>query len=199
MAIIAPQIQQRIPFVDAQGRLTNEGLRSLNEAFRQQTGILNQIATILGITGDLETATQNAQTAANNANAAAATAQGAAETVSSESALATSGTSGLTITATDAGSSVTVAISGHTRIYGDGTTVAVSAGNIPGLSYSTTYYLYYLDASRAGGSVTFLASTSQSAAAQTGDTHSLGAVATPAAADPPVSGRPNLPPGVQEP
>lgn len=155
---------------------------------------------------DVENATEAAQAAADAADAAATAAASAAETAntaatsaSEASALATSGTSGLTITATDAGSNVTVSISAHTRVYGDGTSVSVNSGNITALAYSTVYYIYYDQASRAGGAVTYQATTSQATAAQTGDRHSLGAVTTPAAAAGPVTGSPNLPPGVVEP
>lgn len=155
---------------------------------------------------DAQNAADAANAAAVTANAAAVTAAGAAATAntaataaSAASALATSGTSGLTITATDAGSDVTVSISAHTRVYGDGTSVSVNSGNITGLAYSTVYYVYYDQASRAGGAVTYQATTSQATAAQTGDRHSLGAVTTPAAAAGPVTGSPNLPPGVVEP
>lgn len=140
-----------------------------------------------------------ANTAATTAAGAAATANTAATAASSASALATSGTSGLTITATDIGASVTITISAHTRVYGDGTSVAVTGGTVTGLAYSTVYYIYYDQPSRAGGAVTYLSTTTQATAAQTADRHSLGAVTTPAAAAPPATGRPNLPPGVVEP
>lgn len=140
-----------------------------------------------------------ADLAAAAATTAATTAQTAADDAGSASALATSGTSGLTITATDAGASATITISAHTRVYGDGTSVAVSGGSVAGLAYSTVFYVYYDQASRAGGAVTYVTTTSQATAAQTGDRHSLGAVTTPAAAAGPVTGAPNLPPGVVEP
>ena len=213
MTLKLDRLQRSVSIVDSNGlpssqfqRFWQGNAEALEESNAQILEVLDQIASILGITEELNAAIAAAQDAADSANSAAADAQtaadtatAAADTAASESALATSGTTGLTITATDAGSSVTVAISAHTRIYGNGASVAVSAGNVTGLSYSTTYYLYYSDPARAGGSVTFLASTSQGAAAQTGDIHSLGAVATPAAAAPPTDGRPNLPPGVNEP
>jgi hypothetical protein len=155
---------------------------------------------------DAQNAADAANAAAVVANAAAATAAGAAATAntaataaSAASSLATSGTSGLTITATDAGADATIAISAHTRVYGDGTSVAVSGGSVGGLAYSTVFYVYYDQPSRAGGAVTYVTTTSQATAAQTGDRHSLGAVTTPAAAAGPVTGSPNLPPGVVEP
>lgn len=213
MSLKLERLQRAVAIVDGKGlpssqyqMLWQRNAEAQEAANASILALIAQIAEILGITDELGTAIEAAQAAADNANAAAETAQTAADTASaaadaaaSESSLATSGTTGLTITATDAGSSVTVAISAHNRIYGNGVSVAVSAGSITGLAYSTTYYLHYSDPARAGGSVTFLASTSQAAAAQTGATHSLGAVATPAAAAPPTDGRPNLPPGVNEP
>ena len=152
---------------------------------------------------DLITLAQAAADAANaaaaSANAAAVVAQDAATDVGEQSSLASSGTSGLTITATDAGANVTVTISAHTRVYGDGTSVAVTGGSITGLAYSTAYFLYYDDALRAGGAVTFLSTVTAATAAQSGNRHSLGSVTTPAALAAPVTGNRNLPAGVVEP
>lgn len=145
----------------------------------------------------------NAAAAAADAAAAAAqtaadTANTAAETAAADSSLASSGVSGLTMTATDAGADATITISAHTRIYGDGTSVAVSGGTVTGLAYSTGFFVYYDQASRAGGAVTYQATTSAATAAQTGDRHSLGAVTTPAGGAGPIDGNVNLPPGVVE-
>ena len=139
-----------------------------------------------------------ADAAAAAADAAATAAQTAAETAAADSSLASSGVTGLTMTATDAGASATITISGHTRIYGDGTSVSVTGGSVTGLAYSTGYYVFYDQSSRLGGAVIYQATTSAATAAQTGDRHSLGAVTTPAAAGPPNDGNVNLPPGVVE-
>lgn len=184
---------------------TEKGLTHPDFQLKMQR-ILENIEASVNSLIDVENATQAAQAAADAADLAAAaattaasTAQTAAEGASEASSLATSGTSGLTMTATDAGTDATINISAHTRVYGDGTSVSVSAGSVTGLSYSTAYYVYYDQASRAGGAVTYLATTSQATAAQTGDRHSLGGQTTPAAAAGPVTGKPNLPPGVVEP
>ena len=50
MAVSRPQLQQRIPFVDGQGRLSNEGLRALNDALGSLFGQIQQIAELYGIT-----------------------------------------------------------------------------------------------------------------------------------------------------
>jgi hypothetical protein len=62
------------------------------------------------------------------------------------------------IASTDAGSSATITIPAHMRVYGD-RTVSINAGSLPGLSYATTYLLFYDDAARAGGAVTFQSTT----------------------------------------
>lgn len=53
MAITNQVIQQRIPFVDAQGRLSNEGTRALNDAFRSIFDQVSQVLELFGITDQL--------------------------------------------------------------------------------------------------------------------------------------------------
>lgn len=167
--------------------------------------VMENIESSVNAVIDAQNAADAANAAAAAADAAAAAAQTAADdattaaaTAAADSSLASSGVTGLTMTATDAGADATITISGHTRIYGDGTSVSVTGGSVTGLAYSTGYYLYYDQSSRAGGSVTYQATTSAATAAQTGDRHSLGAVTTPAALGGPVDGNINLPPGVIE-
>lgn len=185
--------------VDSEGRPTFFLQRAWEDA---QQATYEAILAIPGVAAAVvaaQAAADAAQVAADTANTAATNADAAAQQAAADSALATSGTSGLTITATDAGTDATIAISAHTRVYGDGTSVAVNAGNLTGRAYSTTYYIYYDDSSRAGGAVTYQTTTSQATAAQTGSRHSLGAVTTPAALGGPSTGAPNLPPGVVQP
>lgn len=147
-----------------------------------------------------------AQAAADAANAAAAAAQTAADDVQAAAdnivegdSLAKSFVSGATIAANDAGASATATISAHTRHYPqpDGSTidVAVNGGSVTGLAYSTAYFIYYDDAARAGGAVTYQATTSDTTAAQLGDRHVVGRVVTPAAAAAPTGGVYTRPPG----
>lgn len=148
-----------------------------------------------------QAAADAANTAAAAADAAAAAAQGAADdaTAATEEnarflAISNSNTTGLTITATDAGANVTVTFSAHTRHYADGTSVAVNGGSITGLSYTTQYFFYYDQASLAGGAVTYQSTTSGPAAQTTGpgtaneSRHYVGSVVTPAAAAPATTG-----------
>lgn len=104
----------------------------------------------------------------------------------------------MTLTAADVGSDVTITVAAHTRYYPEDTNLSVSGGTITGLSFSTTYAVYYDDATRQNGSPTFLATTSL----RTGQAnyaegrHYVGTVTTPAdgaasttgGAPPPASG-----------
>jgi hypothetical protein len=177
-----PTLNQNIPIADAQGNPSPEFMR-----FWQNT--VGKIAAAFN-------ATTAANAAAIVANNAAATALNAAQTVTNVSAISNSFVTGVTITATDAGSNVTLTISAHTRVYGDGSSVAVSAGSITGLPYSTLEYVYYDDAARVGGAVTYLATTSSATAAQAGIRHTVGSATTPAALGAPISGKFVRPPGV---
>lgn len=140
-----------------------------------------------------------AQAAAEAANTAAAVANGVATDITAASALSSSYVTGLTLTAADAGSDATITISAHTRHYPqpDGSTVdvSISGGSLTGQAYSTDYYIYYDDPSRSGGSVVYHSTTSEGTAAQIGDRHTVGAITTPAAADPPSTGSGTRPPG----
>lgn len=166
--------------------------RYWDDATRKIEETFNSILSIPAIEAALVAVT--AATAA--ATAAAAGANTAANTAAAATALTNSYPTGVTITGTDVGASVTVSVSAHNRTYPPSTTVSVSAGNVTGLSYSTTYYIYYDDPTRAGGAVTFLATTSTATAAQTGNRHLVGSVLTPAAAASPTNGKNVEPPGV---
>jgi hypothetical protein len=166
------------------------------EAIEAQESVQNdQIAAIAAA----QAAADAANTAAAAADAAAASAQNTADDITDANALATSYVTGATITATDVGADVTITISAHTRHYPqpDGSTidVSVSGGSLTGRAYSTTYYIYYDDASRAGGSVTYQSTTSEATAAQIGDRHTVGGVTTPAAAGAAKDGTYTRPPG----
>lgn len=176
-------------------RYWDEAMTSLEET-------LNAILEIPGIEAAIAAAAAAAaaaNTAAAAANTAAATAQSTADAIERESNLVNSYVTGLTLSAADAGADTTITVSAHTRVYGDGTSVAVNGGSITGVPYSTAAHVYYDQVSRAGGAVTYAYSTSAATAAQTGDRHSVGAVTTPAAAAPPSNGNPVRPPGYVEP
>lgn len=178
MALEVPPFPVQTPVTGA------NGLPSLEfQVYWQQTigGIVNAVNAVAAA----QAAADAANAAAAAADAAASSAQTAADDITAASALSSSYVSGCTITATDAGANATITISAHTRHYPqpDGTTVdvSVSGGSVTALAYSTTYFVYYDDAARAGGAVTYQATTSDSTAAQYGDRHTVGAATTPAA------------------
>lgn len=196
MALKLPRLQSRTAIADKQGmpdrafhQWWDKFAGSIEDAFNQLEAAVAAIAAA-------QAAADAANAAAAAADAAAVAAQNAADDAAGAAALGNSGVTGVTITATDAGANVTVTISGHTRVYGDGTTVSVNSGSVTALAYTTTYYIYYDQASRAGGAVTYLATTSQTTAAQTGNRHLVGVVTTPAAAGAPIDGDYVGPPGV---
>lgn len=191
-----PDFQQSRSIVDKDGRPTAEFMRALNTAFKTLVNDANATNAALAAAGIATAAAAAANASAATANASAAAAQVAADTVTADANLANSYVTGVTITATDAGANVTIAVTAHSRVYGDGTTVAVNAGNITGLAYSTKYYIYYDDPTRVGGAVTYFATTSTATAAQAGDRHTVGSVTTPAALGAPVPGFFVYPPGV---
>lgn len=167
---------------------------------------IGSLADAIAAVAAAQAAADAAQTAADTANAAAAAAdtaatnaQATADDITASSSLSDSYVTGVTITGTDAGTDVTVSISAHTRHYPqpDGSTVDVSvnAGSLTALAYSTAYYIYYDDAARTGGAVSYHATTSDATAAQIGDRHTVGALTTPAAAASPTGGDYVRPPG----
>jgi len=194
-----PRIQNNTPIVDSRGYVTLTFQLWWQNAMEQIETAINGVQSALDAAAAADAAAANADAAAVAAQTAADTAQGVADQVAADSSLANSYTTGLTIDATDVGASVTIAMSAHTRVYGDGTSVAVSAGNITGLAYSTSYWVGYVDAARTGGAVTYTSSTSIQGNGTAANYHFVGAVVTPAAAGPPETGVPVLPPGANIP
>lgn len=180
MALKLPRFLRELAIV------TNEGTPTT--AFHQWwEAVLRQVEQSIN-------AIQDALDAAGIAQAAAATAQTAANQATAIAKLTNSGITGLTFTATDAGSSVTISISAHTRVYGDGTSVSVNGGSFTGQAYNTTYFVFYNDPAFAGGAVTYQITTTAANAAQTGTRHLVGSITTPAAGAPPADGgSPGLP------
>lgn len=205
MALKLDRLSASIAIVDEQNRpapqfqlLIQNAWKSLEAAFNGLEQAVVAIQQAQDAADAANQAAENAQSAADSAGVAAGGAQDAADAAGAASSLATSGVIGLNMEAVDAGSSASITISANTRVYGDGTTVSVNSGAITGLAYDTVYYVFYHDANRDGGTVTYQASTSPADAAQTGDTHSLGTVKTPIAAGTPMPAYPNPPPGVQD-
>jgi hypothetical protein len=140
------------------------------------------IEAITGEFGALEAAVA-AQAAAAAAQATADAAQSEADTVNRNDSISTSWTSpGTILSASDAGSDATITIANHTRKYTDASSKSVTGGSITGLAYSTTYTVYYDQVSRAGGAVTYHATTDPNVglANAAAGRHWCGKITTPA-------------------
>lgn len=128
-----------------------------------------------------EQAAINAELASQLAQILAA--QEAADLARRNDSISASWTSpGTILTASDAGTDATITIAAHSRKYGDTTEVSVNGGSLTGLAYSTKYYLYYDQTSRAGGVVTYLSATNPNTALPNAaeGRHFCGFVTTPA-------------------
>jgi ribosomal protein L12E/L44/L45/RPP1/RPP2 len=197
-----PRLPRNVPLI-TQGQPTQvfqQWWQSVVSKLEAQEGtqddLIAAIAAAQAAAATAQAAAATAQTAATSAATDAATAQASADGANTVAALTNSGVVGAVITATDAGANVTITISAHNRLYGDGTSVAVAGGSLTGRAYTTLYYVYYDDPARAGGAVSYQTTTSETTAAQTGDRHLVGSVTTPAAAGAPSGGNYVLPPGL---
>jgi hypothetical protein len=200
MTLSLERMRRGVPIVSSAGMPTESYALMDEKRIRQLEAVVNAQGDLIAQILAAQAAADAANAAATAANAAAEAAQASADSVgvvAEDLSLQNSYATGLTVTATDAGASVTISISAHTRVYGDGTSVAVNAGSLTGIPYSVNRWVYYDQASRAGGAVTYIAATS--AQAQTGDRHVVGAVATPASGAPPSDGNPIRAPGYLEP
>lgn len=81
----------------------------------------------------------------------------------------------------DVGATCDATIDTHTRVYGDGTTLAVTGTVLHGLAHNTTYAFYYDDTTMVVAAPTIIATTTiETAQAVAADgRHFLGAVLTP--------------------
>jgi hypothetical protein len=125
------------------------------------------------------------------AEAKADAAQSQATATATEDALAKSFPSPSNILS--AASNGTITIAAHTRVYGDGTSVAVNSGTVSGWTPGQFVQVYYDDAGRAGGAVAYQGTTD--VIAQAGSRHIVGGVAIPLAGSPTQDGFPPFPPG----
>ena len=197
-----PRLQIATPLVNDNGMLSTAAHRhfeTLTKSIESQLGALQvaqaaQAAAIAANTaaiaaqGTANTAVTNAaaaQTTANTGVTNAATAQGTATATSALQNTLLSYVAGITInSATTSAGASTITISAHTRIYGNGTSVAVNSGVVLGLTASTPYWIYYDDPTLAGGAVTYQVTTNYTAAYANGAMPTrlvVGAITSPAA------------------
>jgi len=93
------------------------------------------------------------------------------------------------LTATDAGADATITIAAHNVIY-DSTTLAYNSGSVTGLAFATQYYVYADDATKSGGAVTYVATTTLSDTTASVARYAVGDVITPADGAGDTSGNP---------
>lgn len=141
--------------------------------------------------------TLDAQQTAIDALAAAVAAQATADAVKQQNAISAGWTVPSTVvTATDAGTDVTVTVLAHVRHYDDGTAVSVNSHNFTGKAYGTAYAVYYDDPTRSDTTPNYQITTNLALAQanQANGRHRVGALTTPTAGSPPTSGG-STPPG----
>lgn len=203
-----PRVQIATPIVDDNGMLSvafHRYLDLLATNLEGQLGALQAAAVAQAAAAAAQTTANTAQTTAgtaqttaNTANTAAGAAQTTANGAVATQNVVSSYVTGCTITAaTTAGGVATITISAHTRIYGNGTSVAVAGGTAGALAASTAYWVYYDDPTLAGGTVTYAATGTYSVAYANGAMPTrlvVGAITTPAASGS-SSGHPAPPPG----
>lgn len=124
-------------------------------------------------------------------------AQATADAVTRDNAISASWVSGLTLSASDAGTDASITISDHTRFYDDTTSLAIAGATQTALAYSTEYHIYYDDPTRADTTPVFQSSTDASVAApnRAAGRHYVGSITTPAAGGGSTSGGGSEPPG----
>lgn len=83
------------------------------------------------------------------------------------------------LTAADVGSDVTITIASHNVVF-DATTLAYNSGSITGLGFSTKYYVYADDPTKAGGAVTYVSTTTKTDVTANVGRYYVGDVTTPA-------------------
>ena len=180
---VAAHIAGRAIVDPTTGAPTADHLRQLNDNLRNIRVAIDQLATQAD---DIEASLLQAGialTTAQEARDKANTVEANLDAKKADDALLNSYTSPVNIlSATDAGDgTATVTVAEHSRIYGDGTSVAVAAGSITGLPLNAFFYVVYSDVERTGGSVAFSALTDPSQAGQSQGQHLCGDIATPAA------------------
>jgi hypothetical protein len=101
------------------------------------------------------------------------------------------------LTGEDAGSDARIVVANHRRQYGDGTGIDLTGATLTGLSYSTTYSVYYDNAARDDATPTFVATTlgGTARANYAVGRHFVGSVTTPASGGAPAPGDDYTPPG----
>jgi hypothetical protein len=92
------------------------------------------------------------------------------------------------VTGHDAGANVTVNVAAFTMRIAGLSDKSINSGSVTALSYSTLYFIYYDDATFAGGAVTFQATTTRETAINGAGRFFVGSVTAPASGGPDTTG-----------
>ncbi len=109
-----------------------------------------------------------------------------------------SGVAGVTLTSSDVGTTANIVAASHDRVYPDKTVAVTGATVGTTFAFGTGYYVYYDDPDRAGGAVTFVATTDPLVAAASDsnpDRHFVGFVTTATDGGADTGGGGGTPPG----
>lgn len=212
MVLRLERLPLNIPISDKNGRPQTAFSRWWDQALTQIEDNLNHVTNAADAADAAQAAADAAQASANAAQAAADAAQAAADAAQADvdaltatvaaneklKNLQISGVSADTTIMSDVpggGGGLSVTVSNHRRIYGDGTSVAVTGSTATGLPLGSEIFIYYDDSSRAGGAVIYQGSlTSDNAQASTlhPDRHFVGFAAAMSTPGPALAGRPNF-------
>ena len=83
------------------------------------------------------------------------------------------------LTAADVGATATISVAAHNIVYDVGT-VAYNSGSVTGLGFSTLFYVYADDPTKAGGAVTYLSTATATDIATDVGRYYVGSITTPA-------------------
>ena len=81
------------------------------------------------------------------------------------------------LSSADVGSDITVTVAAHNVVYDNGT-VAYNSGTVTGLAFDTLYYIYADDPTKAGGAVTYVATTTATDVAANSGRYYVGKITT---------------------
>lgn len=191
-----PNLSANAPIVGSAGLATTDFrlfLKKTKEAIEAQLTDLNQAIEDIEETLAIAVA---ALATAEEAEAKADEALAGGGEMSAATSLQLSQPLGITITATDIGGSAgaNLDISAHIRRYGNGDQVSVNADPaVDTLAYDLPFFIYYDQASRLGGAVTYVVTATEADAYSSStnpNRHYVGAIHTPTDGGPPTTGTP---------
>lgn len=210
MALILPPLKPGTKIVNPDGTVTRDfsvWWQRLTDAIRAhettQDELLAAIVLALANAGIALAVAQAADAKADAADAKAEAADEKAISAAREAARISSYTEPTNVvSATDVGSSCTITVAAHKRVYPvqgdiDVPDLMLAGGTVTEQPYSTTLYVYCDDITLANASPAFL-TTADQRSAQVGAAagrHFVGVITTPAAGAPPATGGGGYPPG----